>query len=88
VMQALKEFLAAIDTPGGHMIQMQMLILFGFGVLIANPPTTAGALAHDLVVGAIGVLFGSMKGQNGGRVTISDPRAKPVEPAVQASPKP
>lgn len=70
-MNAFKALCAALDSPGGHMIMTLGLIFFGFGYLLANPPATAGQLAHDLVVGAIGVFFGAMKGQNGARVSVT-----------------
>lgn len=73
----MKELFSALDTPGGHMAITLMLIFFGFGILSINPPSTGAALAHDMVVGAIGVMFGAMKG-NGGKQ--AQPPAEPPKP--------
>lgn len=76
----MTRILACMDTPGGHMFITLMLIFFGFGILIVNPPTTASQLAHDLVVGATGVLFGAMKGQNGSKITVTPKQDPSTEP--------
>ncbi len=79
----MKELFAALDTPGGHMAVCIMLIVIGggmhkFGLTVQG---------DTMITSASAAIFFAMKGQNGGRVTVSDPRANPVQPAVQ-EPKP
>lgn len=54
-----------------------MLVFFGLGILVSNPPNGAAALAHDMVVGALGVMFGAMKGQNGAKVSVQPKQDEP-----------
>ncbi len=63
-MKTITDFFAAIDTAGGHMMLMTSLIVLGIAAHTRNP---ADPLIHDFVVGAIGVLFGSLRGENGAK---------------------
>ncbi len=63
-MKTITDFFAAIDTAGGHMMLMTALIVLGIAAHTRNP---ADPLIHDFVVGAIGVLFGSLRGENGAK---------------------
>lgn len=68
----MKDFFAAIDTPGGHIVVCFFLIGVGAMFHRAGLPTQG-----DLVFGqATAVIFKAMVGQNGGRVTVTAPPPK------------
>lgn len=76
----MKDFLAALDTPGGHMFSSIFLLIVSFFVLFTVDKVSLGTLARDVGLIAIGGLGVAMKGQNGGRMTITPPPAPPTEP--------
>ena len=86
----MKDLFAALDTPGCHMVVALFLVVFGCGLLVGNGGSLpdVASVAHEIIGGALAVVWVAMKGLNGGRVTISDPRANPVQPAVREAPKP
>jgi hypothetical protein len=47
-----------IDTPGGHIVVCLVLILMGAALWKLGIPKS-----DDLIIGATGVLFGSMRGR-------------------------
>jgi hypothetical protein len=79
----MKDLFSALDTPGGHMAISLFLVIFGCGMLAGvgetHPPLQQ--VAHDIVIGAVGILWMAMKGQNGGRVTVTAPPPKSEETA-------
>jgi hypothetical protein len=56
----MRGFIAQLDTPGGHIVVCLLLIVMGALLYKAGIPKT-----DDLIVGATGVLFGSMRGRGG-----------------------
>lgn len=63
----MKDFFAAIDTPGGHMVICMALIGMGFSAHKLG----LAVQGDTLITGATAAIFFAMKGNNGGRVTIS-----------------
>ena len=58
---SLKDFLAILDTPGGHMLVCATLVAAGIGCVALRLDVSKDVL----VVFALGVLGRSMLGQNG-----------------------
>jgi hypothetical protein len=56
-----RRFLDDLDTPGGHILVCLLLICLGAALVKAHIPKS-----EDIIVGALGVLFGSMRGRGGG----------------------
>jgi hypothetical protein len=56
----MRPFLDNLDTPGGHIIVCLTLILLGAALWKCAIPKS-----EDVIVGAVGVLFGSMRGRGG-----------------------
>ena len=56
----MRGFIAQLDTPGGHIVVCFGLIVLGALLFKLGIPKT-----DDLIVGATGVLFGSMRGRGG-----------------------
>ena len=79
-MKTITDFFAAIDTAGGHMMLMTALIVLGIAAHTRNP---ADPLIHDFVVGAIGVLFGSLRGENGAKKRLEPKTDTPSTTTVQ-----
>jgi len=81
VTKALGDFFAIIDTAGGHMVNMNTLIVFAVMIHIFFAPNDA--LVHDLAIGAIGVLFGSLRGENGAKKRLEPKTDTPSTTTVQ-----
>ncbi len=63
----MKDFFAALDTPGGHIVVCIALIVLGF-----SAHKEGFTLQGDtLITSASAAIFFAMKGNNGGRVTIT-----------------
>jgi len=56
----MRDLLAQLDTPGGHIVCCLILILLGAGLWAVGVPKS-----DDLILGATSVLFGSMRGRGG-----------------------
>jgi hypothetical protein len=56
----VREIIGQLDTPGGHILCCLVLILLGAGLWKLGVPKS-----DDLIIGATGVLFGSMRGRGG-----------------------
>ena len=69
----MRGFIAQLDTPGGHIVVCLLLIVMGALLYKAGIPKT-----DDLIVGATGVLFGSMRGRGGSGPEKDIPSAEPV----------
>ena len=52
------KFLAAIDTPGGHILVCSIMIIVGGIMFKINIPK-----GEDIIVGAVAVLFAAMRGK-------------------------
>ncbi len=76
----MKDFFAAIDTPGGHMVVCIALIVLGF-FAHKEGLTLQG---DTLITSASAAIFFAMKGNNGGRVTIT-PTPMPGAATTQTS---
>lgn len=73
-MKGLSAFLAAIDTPGGHMLGCFVLIFIG--VFIVKMGITSQGDA--LISGAAAAIFMAMKGQNGSKMRLESPTSTSV----------
>jgi hypothetical protein len=67
----MRAFFNDLDTPGGHLLVCLALILLGAIFTKFGIPK-----AEDMIVGAVGVLFGSMRGRGGS----PPPTVAPVTP--------
>lgn len=56
----MRSFLSSLDTPGGHIVVCLALMILGAAFIKAHVPK-----GEDVIVGAVGVLYGSMRGRGG-----------------------
>lgn len=78
----MKDYIALLDTPGGHMLACLLLVVLGLAAFryIDNN------LGSTMVLGATGVLFGAMKGQNGSKMRLEPRPDRPWPPDQQTAP--
>ena len=69
----MRGFIGQIDTPGGHILICLILIAIAAGLWALHVPKS-----DDLMVGAMSVLFGSMRGRGGSGPEKDVPSAEPV----------
>lgn len=73
----MKDFVASIDTPGGHMIFCAFLVGMCFAVLAVVDPAKLASFAGDVGLIALGGLGVAMKGQNGAKVSVQPKQDEP-----------
>lgn len=69
----MRGFIGQIDTPGGHILICLILIAIAAGLWALHVPKS-----DDLMVGAMSVLFGSMRGRGGSGPEKDIPSTDPV----------
>ena len=78
----MRGFIGQIDTPGGHILICLLLIGIAAGMWMCHVPKS-----DDLMVGAMSVLFGSMRGRGGSGPEKDVPSTDTVVPPAPVAPK-